>query len=333
MILPPTFNLAFAALGRVCRALACCLAVAGSLLVIPHAVPWMVAAWLAGYTLLVTSRRQGILCLSGCLAVLTGKRLTPAPSLLGFMAVMLAIILFTVWHLRRSEPAGSRRVAWLCTLMLWAAWGGMTADWYASTHCRHRVALQGDRPVVCFGDSITSLGVFGGYPRNLQGLVSLPVANLGIDGVSAKQTVENYLPELTRLNPQVVVAELGGHDFLRGRSRASTKANLKKIIDVVRQIGAEVVLVEIPRAFMSDPYWGLEREIARQEGVELVPYTAMRAIFLRSTAFPPGSWLGEPYLTDDTGIHPNERGKQIFAEYVATALERLYGPQIRKNVD
>ena len=28
---------------------------------------------------------------------------------------------------------------------------------------------------------------------------------------------------------------------------------------------AEVVLMEIPRAYMSDPYWGLEREIAREE--------------------------------------------------------------------
>ena len=83
--------------------------------------------------------------------------------------------------------------------------------------------LKPDRPVVCFGDSMTSLGALGGYPRNLQGLISLPVANLGIGGISAKQTVENYLSELTRLNPQVVVIELWAHDFLRGYSRAATQ--------------------------------------------------------------------------------------------------------------
>jgi acyl-CoA thioesterase I len=178
---------------------------------------------------------------------------------------------------------------------------------------------------------MTSLGVQGGYPNTLQGLISLPVVNLGIGGISAKQTAEEHLLKLSRLNPQVVVIELGGHDFLNGYTRASTKAYLKRIIESVRQIGAEVVLMEIPRAFISDPYWGLEREIARQEDVELVPDTAMRWIFLRSTVFPPGIWLGEPYLTDDTGIHANERGKQILAAHVAEALERMYGPRIRKN--
>ena len=91
--------------------------------------------------------------------------------------------------------------------------------------------------------------------------------------------------------------------------------------------------MEIPRDFIGDPYWGLEREIARQEGVELLPDTALRKIFLRSTVFPPGSWLGKPYLTDETGIHPNERGNQVLAESVAAALERMYGPQIRKDRD
>lgn len=167
---------------------------------------------------------------------------------------MNSAILLDAWRLRRSLKK-PRLVALSCALALWVAWGGMTADWCASAHCRHRVAIRGDRPIVCFGDSMTSLGRFGGYPQNLARLVSLPVVNRGIDGVSAKKTVEDYLPELTDLNPQVVVIELGGHDFLRGFSRASTKANLKTIIESVRQIGAEVVLMEIPRAFMSDPYW------------------------------------------------------------------------------
>jgi hypothetical protein len=148
-----------------------------SLLAFPNAVPWLVAAWLLAYTLLVLFGRKGHICLGACAAVLVAKRLTPAPGLLALVAVIL----------------------------------------------------------------------------------------------------------------------------------------------------------EIPRAHMSDPYWGLEREIARQEDVELIPDTAMRTIFLRSPTFPPGSWRGEPYLTDETGIHANARGSQILAESVAEALQRMYGPRIRKN--
>jgi lysophospholipase L1-like esterase len=293
----------------------------------------MIAIWLAAYTMLVGFKRNGILCLLACLAVLIAKRLTPAPSLIGLMAVMLSIILLSLWRARRSEPPAPRRFDRLSLLVLWIAWAGMTFDWYNSAHCHHPVVFDPGRPVVCYGDSMTNLGKPGGYPHNLQRLISLPVHNLGIGGISAKETVENFLPELTRLDPQVVVIELGGHDFLKGYSRAATKAQLKTIIDAVRRIGAEVVLVEVPRAFVSDPYWGLEREIARQEDVELVPDTAMRRVFLRSTVFPPGTWLGPPYLTDESGIHPNERGNQILAEYVADALERMYGPKIRAKVE
>ena len=128
----------------------------------------------------------------------------------------------------------------------------------------------------------------------------------------------------------MVVIELGGHDFLRGYSRASTKANLQAIIDACRKIDAEVVLMEIPRAFISDPFWGLEREIAREEDVELIPDTAMRTLFLRSPLYPPGSWLGAPYLTDETGIHANAHGQKILAQSVADALQRMCGPEIRQ---
>lgn len=328
--LSPRVRVGFAKAGRV---IVGSLIVLTSLFAFPSTIPWLIAAWLLAYTLLVIRGRNGSLCLAGCLGILIVKRPTPAPTLLVLMAVMVAILVLGLWRWRGQAPAVPRRFAWFSAIALWTAWLGMAVDWHAAAHCSHRMVLKPDRPVVCFGDSMTSVGIFGGYPRDLQKLISLPVVNAGIGGISARQTAENHLSELTRLNPQLVVIELGGHDFLRGHSRAATKAHLKTIIDSVRRIGAEVVLLEIPRAYVSDPYWGLEREVARQEDVELVSDTVMRRIFLRSTTFPPGSWLGEPYLTDESGIHPNQRGNQLLAERVAVALERLYGPGIRHRRD
>jgi len=329
-------TIVLAGLRQAGRAIAGCLVVVVSLLVFPNAVPWLIAAWLLAYTALVLLGRRGLVCLGACVAIVVAKRVTPAPGLLTLLAVMLAIIVFGTVAIRKSGPSTSRRFAWISAVVLWIAWGSMTVDWYAAARCRHPVALKAGRPVVCFGDSMTSLGLFGGYPDDLRKLISPPVVNLGVGGISTREAVEGCLREVLRRNPQVVVIELGGHDFLRidslpGYSRAATKANLKTIIEAARQIGAEVVLMEIPRAFMSDPFWGLEREIAREEDVELVPDTAMRRLFLRSPAFPPGSWLGEPYLTDETGIHANARGSRILAEAVAEALQRMYGPAIRKE--
>jgi acyl-CoA thioesterase I len=327
-----------AILRQVCRAVGACFVVIASLLVVPNAIPWLAAAWLLAFSLLVMRGRRGLVCLGACMAILVAKRPTPAPGLLALLAVMLLVLVIGVLRVWRVGAAvqlpsqqTSRRFGWLSVAILWIAWAAMTFDWFAAAHCRHPVALNGDRPVVCLGDSMTSLGMFGGYWQDLRKLISLPVVDMGISGRSAAQVAETYLPLLAQHEPQVVVIELGAHDSLRYHGRAATKANLIAIIDASRRLGAEVVLMEIPRAYMSDPYWGLEREIARQEDVELIPDTALRTILLHSPILPPGSWLGEPYLTDESGIHPNAAGNRLLAEHVAAALERMYGSAILRQ--
>ena len=329
----PLLKRVLAILWQVCRAMVACVVVLASLVIFPNGIPWMIAVWLLAYSLLVLSGRNGLVCLSLCAGVLIAKRLTPSPGLLVLLALMVAIIVFGIVHAyrHRSRPMG--RFGWISVLLLWIAWGGMTADWYYATHAHHRVTLKGNRPVVCLGDSMTSLGMFGGYPQELRKRISLPVVDMGTGGWSAKQVIEHrtFMSEIAAHNPQTVVIELGAHDYLRFRTRAETKTNLKAIIAACRRMGAEVILMEVPRAYTSDPFWGLEREIAREEDVELMPDTAMRILFLHSPILPPGSWWGEPYLTDDSGLHPNAAGNQVLAEHVTRALERLYGPTIRKR--
>jgi lysophospholipase L1-like esterase len=48
---------------------------------------------------------------------------------------------------------------------------------------------------------------------------------------------------------------------------------------------------------------------------------------------PPGMWTNGPFLTESDGVHPNERGNELLAQVVAEALERIYGPQIRRSAD
>jgi acyl-CoA thioesterase I len=318
----------------VCRGLGWCGVVVGSLLVFPAGIPWLIAAWLAAYTLLTLRGRRGFAFLAVCGTLLLVKGTTPAPGLLALFVVMLGVIVTGAIHVSRREGRQpSRRFAWISVAALWIAWGVMATDWIVASHIRHAVSFKGNRPIVCLGDSMTSLRVFGGYPQQLQKLVSLPVVDEATPGWSAKQVVEtpSGFGDVARHNPQLVIIELGAHDFLRAHRRAETKANLKKIIQASRQMGAEVAMMEVPRAFIYDPFWGLEREIAREEDVELIPDTALRKIFLHSPLLPPASWFGGPYLTDEGGIHPNAAGNKVLAQAVAEALERMYAPKILRT--
>ena len=319
----PPSNRLRAILRKVCRILGWFVIVTASLFVFPSGIPWLIAAWLLGYTLLAFGGRGGLICLGLCAAVLVAKQLTPAPGLLVLLAVMLAAIGSGLVHVcRREGRRPSRRFVWISVIALWIAWGGMAFDWIWATHIHHSVALKGNRPIVCFGDSMTSLKMFKGYPQVLQKRIALPVVDEATYGWSAKQVVESrtLLTEIARHHAQVMVIELGADDFLNSNTRAETKANLKTIIDASRKMGAEVVLMETPRDYISDPFWGLEREIAREEDVELIPDTTLRIIFLHSPILPPGSWRGPPYLTDEGGIHPNAAGNEVLADAVAAAL-------------
>ncbi len=85
--------------------------------------------------------------------------------------------------------------------------------------------------------------------------------------------------------------------------------------------------MEIPRGFLTDPYAGLERELARQYDLELISDSAIRQLVLFSPYAPPGMWMKEGHLSDD-GLHPNARGNAHLAEQATCALRHLYGPEV-----
>ncbi len=204
----------------------------------------------------------------------------------------------------------------------------MAIDWHVAAHARRQAPLDAARPVVCLGDSLTSgePPYESGYPADLAKLLNVPVVNLARPGITSEDALRR-LPLLVNANPQVVVVELGGHDYLRGVSRETTRENLETIIRAARDLGAEVVLMEIPRGFMTDPFAGLEREMAREHDLELVADTPIRKLVLFSPHAPPGMWTGGPYLSDD-GLHPNAAGNRVLAQAVADALLRRFGPGI-----
>ena len=134
---------------------------------------------------------------------------------------------------------------------------------------------------------------------------------------------------MRKAKPRIVVIELGGHDYLEGFSREDTSVRLTALIKAAREAGAEVVLFEIPRGFVRNPYRGLERELAHTYGLELVPDTAIRKLVLFADHGPLDGLTSAPPLSDD-GIHPNPEGCRMLAGYVANAIERICGPGARR---
>jgi acyl-CoA hydrolase len=184
--------------------------------------------------------------------------------------------------------------------------------------CSERAQLETlppDAVILAFGDSVTyGVGARGGedYPSQLAALSGLKVLNAGVSGDTARAAVSRLEPLLVKHQPDLVIVELGGNDFLRKARTPQVKEFLREIIRTAHASGAEVALVSVPRlsllrasvgALSDSPIYS---ELAAEEGVILVP-----DIFSQV--------LSDGALRADE-IHPNAQGYRKLAQGIHAAL-------------
>ncbi|MAC34218.1 MAG: arylesterase [Haliea sp.] len=179
---------------------------------------------------------------------------------------------------------------------------------------RHETLPEGS-VVLAFGDSVThGTGAPEGadYPRHLAALSGWQVINAGVPGDTA-QAARERLPGLLRVHqPQLVIVELGGNDFLRKRPDHAVEADLRAILAQVAEHGALPVLVAVPRLSLLRASVGalndasLYADLAQETGVLLVPDVFSEI-------------LSDAELRADA-IHPNAAGYRVLAEGIARAL-------------
>lgn len=141
------------------------------------------------------------------------------------------------------------------------------------------------RTVMVFGDSLSAgygLASGEGWVSLLAARISserLPwrVVNASVSGETTAGGLSRLPADLARHHPSVVVIELGANDALRGQPVSEIRANLERMIRVVRKAHAQPVLVGI----MIPPNYGIDYAagfrdvypaIAKQDKVPLVPF-------------------------------------------------------------
>lgn len=169
--------------------------------------------------------------------------------------------------------------------------------------------------VLAFGDSITA-GVGAppgkGYPTRLANETGWQVVNAGVSGDTARAAVKRLAPLLASHQPELVIVELGGNDFLRRASAAQVRSHLQAIAREALASGAVVALVAVPEfsllrasvgALSDSPIY---EELADEDGVILIPDLLSEV-------------LSDDALRADE-IHPNARGYKQLTSGIMAAL-------------
>ena len=110
-------------------------------------------------------------------------------------------------------------------------------------------ALPAGATVLALGDSLTSgegASHSTAYPAVLQRLTGWKVVNGGVSGDTSAQALTRLPGLLQQHQPALVIVSIGGNDFLRRQSSATTRTNVQRICADARASGAQVLLVAVP---------------------------------------------------------------------------------------
>ncbi len=172
--------------------------------------------------------------------------------------------------------------------------------------------LSQDAVILAFGDSLT----YGtgantdteSYPAILQKLSGKRVINAGIPGEISQAGLARLPDLLNEFNPSLVILCHGGNDIIRRLDKAQLKSNLQQMLTLIKESGAEAVLVGVPTFGFGLRVPELYLQLAQQHQL---PIESDVLVDIES----------DPALKSDP-IHPNVDGYAIFGQHIYRLLQQ-----------
>lgn len=185
---------------------------------------------------------------------------------------------------------------------------------FSIVSCDTRIPLKplSDNAVIlAFGDSLT----FGtganydqSYPAHLENLINKTVINSGVPGEISLKGLRRLPAVLKQHQPELVILCHGANDILRKLDLIASKNHLQSMIDLIRQSGAQLIILAVPNFELFLPPANMYLELAETNQVPILEDT-LSGILLN------------PANKSDR-IHPNAEGYKIIAEKIKTLLEK-----------
>lgn len=168
---------------------------------------------------------------------------------------------------------------------------------------------------VIIGDSLTEgYGVSkeNAYPALLEQKLkkenkNWKVVNSGVSGSTTASALSRVKWTL-KSNPDLVMIALGANDGLRGLQVSTSRKHLEDALEELKKANVPAVIagMQMPPNFgkaYADEFKSMFSSLAKKYNATFVPF------LLEGVA-------GDPKLNQTDGIHPNEEGHKIIADYV-----------------
>ncbi len=171
--------------------------------------------------------------------------------------------------------------------------------------------LSPDATILAFGDSLTygtGTSREDSYPSVLAKITHLKVINAGKSGETTQGGLERLPKALQEYHPSLVILSLGGNDIIKRVPVETVKSNLEKMITIIKNTGAGVVLVAAPAPSLTLSVPDFYEQIAEKYDI---PYSGD---LIRKL-------LKQREYKSDT-IHFNAKGYARLAQGIAELLKK-----------
>ena len=167
--------------------------------------------------------------------------------------------------------------------------------------------------LVVIGDSISSgIGAETPWPGVLQARAGIPVTNLSTPGAESSDALDQA-KKLTA-DDTLILLEIGGNDLIAGVGSAEFEARLNRLLAACAAPNRTLIMFELPLLPHRIAYGRIQRRLAAQYHVQLIP----KRFFI--------DVLGGAGATSD-GLHLSTAGAQHMAEVV----DSLLGPLLMES--
>jgi acyl-CoA thioesterase-1 len=192
---------------------------------------------------------------------------------------------------------------------------------------------------VALGDSYTigtSVNTAESWPSQLVARVAdlELVANLGVNGYTSADLIDDELPSLAGLRPDVVTLLIGVNDVVQGVPEEQYRANVEEILDhVLALVPSDRLLCVATPDYTVTPQGGAFGLPAQQEaGIERVNAILQSACEGRGVRFVPEIFaISQAAATDPSsvagdGLHPSGAQYALWVDAIQPIVEELLLP-------
>ena len=189
---------------------------------------------------------------------------------------------------------------------------------------------------VALGDS-TAVGVGatsgGGYPERLvlrlRPIAPLRLLNLGESGATSSDVIADQVPRARRTQPALVTIGIGINDVGLQLPDDAFAVNLEEIVLPLRELGAPIVLCNIPDLALSPAVARLVPRSVYERRIEMfnehITATAARHALTLVDLY---SWSRDvladrPELFSPDGFHPSALGYDVWADRMVAQVSAL----------